>query len=377
MASSMLTGLPPPISGHPSLSFRPVSLSLMESQPENATDGLDCLPDPIILIIFNNISDIKTLIRCRAVSRRFNTLVPQTDSLLLRVDRVISSVDSEDDGDASSVIGFIKSIVKSIQDLISPPQDHTLQSSSNQHQSQNSPAMILRGFERIKELEIELPTGDLRLEKRAGIKWKAEFGKTLRSCVILGHRCGGVGESDLGGGGGLKTRVVWTISALIAASARHYMVKEIVKENLHLSRLIIKDRDGEGTVIIDESGIKEFREDKGENQDEDEAQNGNLNAGGVWWRSNRTRVPAVWMRMRHEAKLELSNGVTMEGATLVVVRPTMNTIGVVNGTTEEAEEEQRWDEGLVAAGSRFDGVYGEAVEKLIKRRSYLLEMNSF
>lgn len=237
--------------------------------------------------------------------------------------------------------------------------------------------MILYGFERIKELEIELPTGDLRLEKRAGIKWKAEFGKTLRSCVILGHRCGGVGESDLGGGGGLKTRVVWTISALIAASARHYMVKEIVKENLHLSRLIIKDRDGEGTVIIDESGIKEFREDKGENQDEDEAQNGNLNAGGVWWRSNRTRVPAVWMRMRHEAKLELSNGVTMEGATLVVVRPTMNTIGVVNGTTEEAEEEQRWDEGLVAAGSRFDGVYGEAVEKLIKRRSYLLEMNSF
>ncbi|CAH1454105.1 unnamed protein product [Lactuca virosa] len=343
----MLTGLPPPISVHPSLSFRPVPLSLMESQPENATDGLDCLPDPIILIIFNNISDIKTLIRCRAVSRRFNTLVPQTDSLLLRVDRVISSVDSEDDGDASSVIGFIKSIVKSIQDLISPPQDHTLQSSSNQHQSQNSPAMILRGFERIKELEIELPTGDLRLEKRAGIKWKAEFGKTLRSCVILGHRCGGVGESDLGGGGGLKTRVVWTISALIAASARHYM------------------------------GIKEFREDKGENQDEDEAQNGNLNAGGVWWRSNRTRVPAVWMRMRHEAKLELSNGVTMEGATLVVVRPTMNTIGVVNGTTEEAEEEQRWDEGLVAAGSRFDGVYGEAVEKLIKRRSYLLEMNSF
>ncbi|KAI3505012.1 hypothetical protein L1887_26859 [Cichorium endivia] len=378
MASSMLTGLPPPISVDPFLSFQSIStLSSMESLPEYASDGMDCLPDPIILTIFNYISDIKTLIRCRAVSRRFNSLVPQTDSLLLRVDRVISSVDSEDDDDASTVIGFIKSIVKSIQDLISPSQDHALQSSSNQHQSQNSPAMILRGFERIKELEIELPTGDLRLEKRAGIKWKAEFGKTLKSCVILGHRCGGVGESDLGGGGGLKTRVVWTISALIAASARHYMVKEIVKENLHLSRLIVKDRDGEGTVIMDESGIKEFREDKVENQDEDEAQNGNLNAGGVWWRSNRTRVPAVWMRMRHEAKLELSNGATMEGATLVVVRPTTNAIGVVNGTAEEAEEEQRWDEGLVAAGRGFDGVYGEAVEKLIKRRSYLLEMNSF
>ncbi|KAK9050330.1 hypothetical protein SSX86_030700, partial [Deinandra increscens subsp. villosa] len=342
------------------------------------------------LTILNNISDIKTLIRCRAVSRRFNSLVPQSDSLLLRVDRVISSVDSDDDGVASSVIGFIKSIARSIQDLISPhPQSHALQtrnndSDSDSHQSQYSPAMILRGFERVKELEIELPTGDLWLEKRAAIKWKAEYGKTLKSCVILGFRCGGVGESDLGGGGGLKTRVVWTISALIAASARHYMVKEIVKENVHLSKLTVKDREDEGSVIMNESGIREYREDKGEIHEESEGQNGNINGGGgggggggVWWRSNRTRVPAVWMRMRHEAKLELSNGVTMEGATLVVVRPTRNAVGVSGATAEEAEEEQRWDEGLVAAGRGFDGVYGEAVAKLINRRSYLLEMNSF
>ncbi|KAI3825901.1 hypothetical protein L1987_07622 [Smallanthus sonchifolius] len=364
MASSMLAV-------DPSLSFRSTTtLSFTQSPTENAFDGFDRLPDPIILTILNNISDIKTLIRCRAVSRRFNSLVPQSDSLLLRVDRVISSVDSDDDGDgdASSVIGFIKSIVKSIQDLISPPR-----SSSDSHQSQYSPAMILRGFERVRDLEIELPTGDLWLEKRAAIKWKAEFGKTLRSCVILGFRCGGVGESDLGGGGGLKTRVVWTISALIAASARHFMVKEIVKENVHLTKLTVNDREDEGSVIMNESGIKEYREDKVENQDEEEGQNGNFN--GVWWRSNRTRVPAVWMRMRHEAKLELSNGVTMEGATLVVVRPTGNATGVSG--EEEAEEEQRWDEGLVAAGGGFDGVYGEAVAKLIKRRSYLLEMNSF
>ncbi|KAI3820288.1 hypothetical protein L1987_07832 [Smallanthus sonchifolius] len=339
----------------------------MESLPENVTDGFDRLPDPVILTIFNYISDIKTLIRCRAVSRRFNSLVPQTDSLLLRVDRVISSVDSDDDGDTSSVIGFIKSIVKSIQDLISPPQGHKIHSSSNRNQSQSqySPAMILRGFERIKELEIELPTGDLRLEKRAGIKWKAEFGKTLKSCVILGFRCGGVGESDLGGGGGLKTRVVWTISALIAASARHYMVKDIVKEHLHLSKLVVRDREDEGTVTMNEPGINEFREDKDENLDEEEGQNGNIN--GVWWRSNRTRVPAVWMRMSHEAKLELSDGVTMDGATLVVVRP----------TAEEADKEHTFDEGLVVSGRGFDGVYGEAVAKLINRRSYLLEMNSF
>ncbi|XP_071693918.1 F-box protein AUF2-like [Rutidosis leptorrhynchoides] len=376
-------------------SFRSNNTLPFQSLPEYEcpSDGFDRLPDHIILIIFNNISDIKTLIRCRSVSGRFNSLVPQSDSLLLRVDRVISAVDSYEYGDTSSVIGLIKSIVKSIHDFISPTT--TVQNPKHQHQSQNSPAMILRGFDRIKRLEIELPTGNLRLEKRAGIKWKAEFGKSLNSCVILGFRCGGVGESELGGGGGLKTRVVWTISALIAASARHYMVKEIVKKNIDLSKLVVKDKENEGIVILNESGIKEFRDaydvddiddGKGEINNEDEGQTGNLHndggggGGGVWWRSNRTRVPAVWMRMRHESKLELSNGVVMEGATLVIVRPTMNANGVVGSNSNADEsivEEQRWDERLVASGNGFEGVYGEAVVKLIKRRSYLLEMNSF
>ncbi|KAJ0742252.1 putative F-box protein AUF1 [Helianthus annuus] len=341
--------------------------------PEYSSDGFDRLPDVIILTILNNISDIKTLTRCRTVSRRFNSLVPQSESLVLRVDRVIS-VDSEDDNDhVSVIIGFFKSVVKSFHDFISPPQSSSSSSSSSSsifyHESQYSPVMILRGFERIRELDIELPTGDLWLEKRAAVKWTAEFGKTLKSCVIMGYRCGGVSESDLGGSGGLKTRVVWTISALIAASARHYMVKEIVKENMHLKKLIVSDRENEGSVVMNELGIKEYREDKGENEEEQQVQNDDIDR--VWWRNSRTRVPAVRMRMRHEAKLELSNGVVMEGATLVVVRPTANAGGV------EGDEEERWDEGLVAAGGGFDGVYGEAVVKLIKRRSYLLEMNSF
>ncbi|KAM0061996.1 putative F-box protein AUF1 [Helianthus debilis subsp. tardiflorus] len=138
------------------------------------------------------------------------------------------------------------------------------------------------------------------------------------------------------------------------------MVKAIVTEHESLLKLIVRDIEDEG--IMNELGINEFREDVGDNV-------GNLrsNLGGVWWQSNRTRVPAVWMRMRHEAKLELSNGVTMDGAALVVVRPTASAGGMV----EEAEDECNW------GGFGFDGVYGEAVEKLINRRSYLLEMNSF
>ena len=89
----------------------------------------------------------------------------------------------------------------------------------------------------------------------------------------------------------------------------------------------------------------------------------------VWWKSNRTTVPAVSMRMRHVPRLELAGEIQIEGATLVVVRPT------IAGTAETDAEEQVSDAAL--AFGAFGGVYGEAVEKLLKSRSYLLEMNSF
>ncbi|XP_059279795.1 F-box protein AUF2-like [Lycium ferocissimum] len=330
------------------------------------SDGFDRIPDPLIHIIFNQISDIKTLIRCRSVSKRFNSLVPQADSLLLRVDRVISASESDDDDD-SILIAFLRSIIK----FLSP--NKPLQ---NPTRSQNSPAQILREFEKIRNLQIELPSGDLRLEKGTIIRWKAEFGKTLKSCVILGFRGGGGGGgggggdgevAELGGGGGLKMRVVWTISALIAASARHYMMMEVVNEHKELENLLIKDREDEGKVVMDKKGLRECRECSEEN----EVNNGSSGNGGVglWWRNNRTTVPAVRMRMRHEARMELSGGTKMVGATLVVVRP-------INERSDEVEE-QNGDVGIALGAFGEDQVYSEAVERLLKSRSYILEMNSF
>ncbi|CAL5332824.1 unnamed protein product [Camellia sinensis] len=347
-------------------------LSLTEQPPQQShqrrldDDCFDRVPDSLVLLIFNNISDIKTLLRCRAVSRRFNSLVPQTDTLLLKVDRVVSASSDSDDDDPF-FLTFFRSIFKSLHDLVSP------KPLPEPTRSQNSPTQILRGFEGIRELDIELPSGDLRLEKGAVIRWRAEFGKTLRSCVILGFRRGGGREVDLGGGGGgLKMRVVWTISALIAASARHYMMKEVVKEHGEMERLVARDREEEGTVVMEKEGLRECRDKCEEEEEEGQVcRNGNGNGNGVWWRNNRTTVPAVRMRMRHEQRLELSGGVLMEGATLVVVRPATT-------TTREAETEADEQSGNAClANGAFEGVYGEAVEKLLKSPSYLLEMNSF
>ncbi|PQM42819.1 F-box protein [Prunus yedoensis var. nudiflora] len=273
-------------------------------------DGFDRLPDSLVLQIFDSVSDVKTLIRCRAVSKRFNSLVPQTDSLLLTVDRVISSdsdSDSANDDVSHLLVTFLKSILKSIHDLVSPRPDPT------RARSQNSPAQILRSFHNVRNLSIELPSGDLRLEKGTVLKWRADFGKTLRSCVILGFRSVVAGgETPVAGdeadfAGGLKVRVVWTISALIAASARHYLLKEVVRE---------------------QRGLETVR-----------------------------------MRMRHVPRMELKGGVWVEGATLVVVRPSLS------GDVEDGD--------LAMGAFGGDVLYGEVVEALLKAKSYLLEMNSF
>ncbi|KAL7154705.1 hypothetical protein ABFS83_03G019200 [Erythranthe nasuta] len=335
----------------------------MASGPDSS-DFFDLLPDPIFLLILNRVSDIKTLLRCRSVSKRFNSAVLQADSLLLRVDRVISSSD-EDDG-VSFFSALFKSLLTSLHHLVSPPptgKQPPENPTSAAPPPPNSPSQILRSFDAIASLRIELPSGDLRLEKGTSIKWVARFGKTLRSCVILAFKNGGdstaADSGGAGGGGGLKMRVVWTISALIAASARHFMISEVVREQHSLSRLVVYDRDNEGTVIMDKDGLTESRDSGGDVVAEE------TNGGGMWWRNNRTTVPAVGMRMRHEAKMELSGGMVLEGATLVVVRP----VGGGGG-----EEDDEW---LVEEAFGKEGVWAEAVQRLIKSRSYILEMNSF
>ncbi|KAL5731890.1 hypothetical protein ACHQM5_004575 [Ranunculus cassubicifolius] len=208
------------------------------------SQGFDRIPDDLILIIFNQVSDIKSLARCRSVSKRFNSLVPLSENLSVKVDCVISSETNE-----WVFVHVLKSLLQSLQDLISPKK------TSIQSQIPSSPSEILRSFQKIKRLEIELPSGDLRLEKGTVLRWKAEFGKSLKSCVILAVR-----SIDSVSGSGLKLSVVWTISALITASARHYLLREVIKEHIEMESLVLRDRDGEGTVVMDKERLREFRE---------------------------------------------------------------------------------------------------------------------
>ncbi|KAG2313542.1 hypothetical protein Bca4012_028090 [Brassica carinata] len=312
-------------------------------------DAFDAIPDPVVIDILNKVRDVKTLIRCRSVSKRFNSLATESDSLLLQLDQIGES-DSEID---SPITSFLRSLFKSIHGFFSRPAE------PNQI-IPRTPVQILAGFDRIRNLEVELHGGDVKLQKGAAVKWKAEFGESLKSCVIVAFRSATVNDPSAIDGddaetvsefvSGLKTRVVWTISALIAASTRHYQMRDLVKEHREMKRLTVRDGDGEGTVVMDAAGMKEYRETEARGDEKGSRE--------------RTVVPSVRMSMRHAPSLKLKSGIRLEAATLVVVRPS----GVASDSGDDAE---------LATGAFGDCMYGEAVTALLKRRRNLLEMNSF
>ncbi|PIM98461.1 hypothetical protein CDL12_29060 [Handroanthus impetiginosus] len=372
-------------------------------------DHFDRLPDSLILLIFNKIGDVKALGRCCVASRRFHSLVPQVDDVIVRVDCVIADDDSSATSSSSSASavasdksrnpfsslvrvffsGFIKPL-QSLTQLITP--SRRAASLANDFDGENeqnsvthhSPTQVLKNFNEIKLLRIELPGGELGIDEGILLKWKADFGSTLDNCVILGASsviqnsdsgCDPVGacnanntgncnsnisnngvENDNGSipesfytNGGLKLRVVWTISSLIAASARHYLLQPIIAEHKTLEKLVLTDADGQGVLSMNKEQLEELRVKP-------------LSASSA---SKRTLVPALNMRLWYAPQLELPNGMVLKGATLVAIRP-----------SEQPKKEVVSSDGNWVA-SAFEEPFQTAARMLVKRRTYCLEMNSF
>ncbi|XAR72486.1 hypothetical protein NMG60_11019140 [Bertholletia excelsa] len=384
----------------------------------DGVDHFDRLPDSLLLLVFNRIGDVKALGRCCVVSRRFHSLVPQVENVVVRVDCVIS------DDDASSATGssdksrgpFLNlfrlvfgGIVKPLQALgqfLGPKRSSSASSSlavgsgrpgdddddlDQGGVTHHSPTQVLKNFNEIKFLRIELPSGELGIDDGVLLKWRADFGSTLDNCVILGassvvnpgpskhfpsedngdvscgngcasgNGCangniGGVAADDNGSipdsfytNGGLKLRVVWTISSLIAASARHYLLQPIIAEHKTLDSLVLTDADGQGVLCMNREQLEELRVKP-------------LSASSS---SKRTLVPALNMRLWYAPHLELSDGTVLKGATLVAIRP-----------SEQSAAKKEVSDGSWVS-SAFEEPYGMAAKMLVKRRTYYLEMNSF
>lgn len=228
----------------------------------------------------------------------------------------------------------------------------------------HSPSEVLRSFREVKSLKIVLPSGELGIDPGAIFLWKAEFGVTLESCVILsamaiikkksislGGSAEGYSEEEedqsFCTNGGLKLRVVWTITSLIAASARHFLLREIIKDHSTVQFLEVADANGQGVLQMGKEQLDEFRSSSIE----------------VACSLNRTQVPALNMKLWHASRVVMGNGDVMEGATLVSIRP----VSRMNKVDEQDNQ----------AINAFEGQFREAAGILAKRKAYLLEMNPF
>ncbi|GLT59876.1 hypothetical protein SLA2020_326710 [Shorea laevis] len=373
-------------------------------------DHFDRLPDSLLLLVFNKVGDVKALGRCCVVSRRFHSLVPQVDNVIVRVDCVISDDDSSSSSSSSDksraagpfsnllrfVFGGIVKPLQAIGQFLGPKRgiasDNLATGSSSYFVgsggeddgemdqggvTHHSPTQVLRNFNEIRFLRIELPGGELGIDDGVLLKWRADYGSTLDNCVILGASSvinsknsqgqdsgadgfcasGGAGVAEDNGvipesfytNGSLKLRVVWTISSLIAASARHYLLQPIIAEHKTLDSLVLTDADGQGMLCMNRDQLEELRVKP-------------LSASSA---SKRTLVPALNMRLWHAPHLELPDGTVLKGATLVAIKP-----------SEQSASKKEVSDGSWLSNA-FQEPYGTAAKMLVKRRTYSLEMNSF
>ncbi|KAG2601470.1 F-box protein At5g46170-like [Panicum virgatum] len=347
----------------------------IHADPVQEFDRFDCLPDSLVLLILNKLEDMRSLGRCSAVSKRFSGLVPLVHDVCVKIDRVLTV-----DGDSEAALNLsspkpqniLSHLFKLMLFAITKP-FHDMGGNPNGAGrplfTQHSPAQVLRSFSHVRNLRVELPSGDVGVEEGVLLKWRAEYSSTLQSCVILG---GTLVSRDAGGAdhepspddsgtmpesfytnGGLKLRVVWTISCLIAASTRHYLLRSIVEEHPTLRSLVLADADGQGALRMGAEQLRDFRERP-------------VAASAC---SNRTQVPACNIKLRYAPCLELPGGSALLGATLLVIKPAGDGSG--GGGRGDRKEADAFVSGA------FDGPLRFAVKALMKRRTYLLEMNGF
>ncbi|KAK2994733.1 hypothetical protein RJ640_002539 [Escallonia rubra] len=356
---------------------------------QDQQDHFDRLPDAILLVIFNKLHDGQSLCRSKAVCKRFGSIIPQISTVSVAIPRrnindgiLVKNKESKvsSDQDSKPAAGkpqkkLLKRVVNSV--VLRPLQllaRFVLRKSSvssscscDDEFSLHSPNEILKGFDEIRSLSMELPGHGSDIGSSDGgvlLKWNAKFGSELKSCVILGATS--CEKSDNSGEDAapdsnfsdedLKLRVVWTISCLIAASSRHHLLQKLVPEHRLLENAAITDAGKQGRIRMAKEEIEELRSSTEANEEA---------------AAERSRVPALRMKMWHVPELELQgSGRVMKGATLVVIRPV--------GEKKRAEKDGELVMGAFGDGGEEEKVLGEAVRKMMKKKkTCTLEMNSF
>ncbi|KAK9078739.1 hypothetical protein SSX86_002797 [Deinandra increscens subsp. villosa] len=366
------------------------SMAIEENSELQVVDVFDLLPNALVFEIFNRVGDARSLSACAVLCKRFGDLVSQTHNVSLEITRRNTPMPEVSNPSRSrGYIGrfILKPIYAFVNRMVSRKSKTCSSCSDDEEEEEEKvfrlPNDLLKNFKEIRCLSVKLPGHDGNVPAESGsgalLKWKAEFGTDLESCVILGATGFQKSETKVKNDGEnemieipsvsvstnltskqLKKRVVWTISCLIASSARHHMLKQIISLNRRIREVKISDGSKQGTIEMTEEQVAEVRKEMNMNMNSTSA------AADTAAEMDRTRIPAVTIKMWYVPVLELpESGSVMKGATLAVIRP----------TGRAGDKDCDVSLAVGAFGEKFTA---EAVRKLMDaKKSYTLEMNSF
>ncbi|GAB2303675.1 hypothetical protein Dimus_037660 [Dionaea muscipula] len=362
------------------------------------TDYFDLLPDPILLSIFNRILDSKSLCRCLTVSKRFASLIPQIDSISVTIasphhrrtsNKPINPAKLLLRVFVSKALRFLHRITLKKSSTASDPNTYWRSDVNSAFEIHHWNNIYLKNFSNVRSLRLELlcyGRGEFDGAHHSPlINWTAKFGKELQRCVIVAANSIQNGETSTtsdgdgcstgsGMDGGdrdslmsneeLKCRIMWIISCLLAASARHCLVKRMLVSCPRLSEVTISDAGKQGKLTMEEDDIGELRSWIG-------CSGGS--AHDVLWQ--RSSLPDLVIKMWYAEELELpGSGYVLRGATVAAVMPAAAAVADDGGWRLEEECLGYWGEGE----STQVGV--EAVREMMKKKRKKvckLEMTSF
>lgn len=371
------------------------------AQEEEEEDRFGRLPDELVLVIFNKILDAKSLVRCLSVSKRFASFVPQIDSVSLRLPRHCLPI-RKGSSSSSQSLRPVKLLKTLLNKFVAKPfrlLHHLVAAKSSRSNPRGnllyySPSEVLKGFKEIKSLQLELPGygGDVGFpNNETFLKWNAQFGSKLKSCVIIGatsfHRNTilpsnnddqGKGHEEQGrvesvlADEDLKLRIVWMVSSLIAASARHHLMKQVASNFPALSGVVVTDGNKQGKLWMEDEELAELRSSMNSSMATESSPSESPSL-------ERSVIPDLGMKLWYAPLLELpASGYVMKGATLIAIRPLED--GMVNKKGKDIGDH------VLSSVAGFDhgddeaheGLIGEAVREMVKmKKTYVMEMTSF
>ncbi|GMH11456.1 hypothetical protein Nepgr_013297 [Nepenthes gracilis] len=357
----------------------------MSDSCQQEEDYFDLLPDPILLLVFDKVLDAKSLCRCLLVSKRFASLIPQLDSISIKIGTPRKKSDGAlrklRTGSSNNLVNtlicqFIAKPLQFLQHLAMMKSDSTSENGDLNYVHWMT--KYLKNFSEVRFLQLELPSrgSEIGGKDTPFLKWTAEFGKELQRCVILQansfekreNTCNSTkideeefhqNQSVLLSNDDLKTRIIWIITCVVTASARHSLLKKLVTDCPELRNAVITDSSKQWKLSMKEDQIRELRNEM------------NSSSCSASQMSQRTCVPDLVMRLYYVRELELAcSGYAMKGATLVAIR------------SASLAEERDGDSFLKGClGGREGGeLLAEAAREITRRTDktvYKVEMSSF